>query len=211
MESANKNNSLFKKIDSYLFEQIDLFKTSSLYIKFVETLNSLSLEHRLVLNQLVTLFLISFPFIILLAVFISNFQLKKSLETKKEILQVSNDILSYQRELQTAKGFVFSYPPIKNSSDLDVKIRNALSKSSIDLKSVSTQNFQLDSSIPNIFRTNADIVFSKLNINQLVDLTSHLIRFEKIKISGLSISKDSANGLLKGKLQISHYGEERLQ
>jgi hypothetical protein len=206
VENTEKSISFFKKVDSYLFEKIDLCKASGPYLKFQELLTHIPLEHRPLFNQVITILLLLMPALIILVFFISNINLKSKLNTKKEILQIITEISSQQRELIMAKKNLATYPNITHKGELDQKIRQLITRANINPTSINTLNFNIDSSLPGIFRITSDIQFSKLSSSQLSEFFNLLLLQEKAKIRTLSIVKTPTEGLLRGQFQLTLYG-----
>lgn len=198
----------FKKIDSFIFEKIDQFKTGPVYLKLLELINNIPYEYRQHLNQSIILLLFIIPGIFLSVVFYTNYSLKQKLDIKKQILQKSTQILSTQSDLQETKRALFSYPVIKDQGDLDAKIRSSATKATIDLKNITTQDYLLENPTDQIFVSQLTVQFSKLSYPQLIDFLNQLMRFEKVKVSSITINKNPDLGLLDGNFQLTYYSEE---
>jgi len=84
---------IFKKIDRFLFNQVDTIKTHPEYLKIMEKLSSLDDQLKVIINQCISFMLIFFPLIIALFIFFQNYKLKNHKEVKFDILAKSQYII----------------------------------------------------------------------------------------------------------------------
>lgn len=202
MENVVKN-SLFKKIDSFVFKQVDLFKASQLYIKIQEPLNMIDDDLRLIINNVFSSVLVLIPLIFIGILMFNNYRLKKEINLKKEIISRSTEILVNKNEILNVAGNFFTNSNLDSDSAMNGRIKNLCSSIGLDPNKVNASNFTSEPSFAKSNKVIATINFSKLSTNDLANLLSGLLERERMRISGVNIRKNPNDTQLEGYFQVT--------
>lgn len=202
MEAVEKT-SLFKKIDSFVFKQVDLFKASPIFIKIQEPLNLIDDDLRLVVNNIISSILILIPLIFIGVLMFNNYRLKKEIALKKEIISRSSEILINKNEIQSVAGNFFTNSSIDSDAAMNGRIKNLSTSINLDPNKVNVSNFVSEPSFAKSNKVIATINFSKFSTNDLANLLSGLLEREKMRISGVSVRKNPTDMQLEGFLQVN--------
>lgn len=202
MEVAEKT-SLFKKIDSFVFKQVDLFKASPIYVKIQEPLNLIDDDLRLVINNILSCIVILIPLIFIGILMFNNYRLKKEITLKKEIINQSNEILLNKNEIQNFANNFFTNSTIDSDAAMNGRIKNLCSSIGMDPNKVNVSNFTTEPSFAKSNKVIATVNFSKLSTNDLANLLSGLLEKERMRISGVSIRKNPTDTQLEGYFQVN--------
>lgn len=197
MEVTEKS-SLFKKIDSFVFKQVDLFKASPVYIKIQEPLNLIDDDLRLIINNVISSVLILIPLIFIGILMFNNYRLKKEISLKKEIISRSNEILINKNEIQNVANNLFTNSSLDSDSAMNGRIKNLASSISLDPNKVNVSNFTTEPSFAKSNKIIATINFSKLSTNELTNFLNGLLERERMRISSVSIRKNQNDTQLEG-------------
>lgn len=203
MMEAVEKTSLFKKIDSFVFKQVDLFKASPVFIKIQEPLNLIDDDLRLVVNNIISSILILIPLIFIGVLMFNNYRLKKEITLKKEIISRSSEILINKNEIQSVAGNFFTNSSIDSDAAMNGRIKNLSTSINLDPNKVNVSNFVSEPSFAKSNKVIATINFSKFSTNDLANLLSGLLEREKMRISGVSVRKNPTDMQLEGFLQVN--------
>ncbi len=195
---------LFKTIDNFLFQKIDIIIQQQFYTNLIDTLGNLNDKSRRVMRELIGIVIVSIPVMIAVFIFILNMNLKNDIENKKEVLQLTNSIISKEKEYSRKSRFVFTNKRITTKNALNSSINSLLRKVKISPRNVTVKNFVNDDST-RIIRNTADLKFNQLSTNNIVDLIQKLVSTEKMKISSLTVKKDKKTKLLFGNIKINQF------
>lgn len=202
METVEKS-SLFKKIDSFVFKQVNLFKASPFYLKIQEPLNLIDDDLRLVVNNVLSSLLVLTPLILIGILMFNNYLLRKNVSLKKEIISRANEILVNKNEIINVTGNFISNSNIDSDAAMNGRVKNLCTSINLDPNKVSASNFQSENSFAKSNKITATINFSKLSTNDLINLLSGLLEREKMRITGVNIRKNSSDTQLEGFFQVN--------
>ncbi|MBF0206471.1 MAG: hypothetical protein HQK53_06245 [Oligoflexia bacterium] len=202
-----KISELHYNLDSRIFKQIDVLKNSYFYNKYLELLNSLQNDTKIVINQIIVLTTILSPLFLVFILFLSNYSFKRSVQLKAQTYQTARKIFDLDREIQQNKRLVLADQTIQNTNDLEQKIREIATINKIKLDNLIIENGKSLTVAGSYSHISEEVNFVKFSINDLVQFMQNLVTQQKIKITAVTIRKEESNQLLKGKFHISHYGQ----
>ncbi len=203
---SEEKKSLFKKIDSAIFKQIDGLRTDPSFSKVSDFLNNFSEQESRVIQQILSFLFLLIPYLFVLILFISNYQTKKEISLKKQVIE-EFDILNSNRENLLATGPQFlANSAIQSQSDIENRVRNILSSNSIDQSKISIKNFDVALSTSTFTKTFSTISFNKFGTNDFNSFLKNIIDLEKFKISKIKMSRDMELELLQGEVELLHLG-----
>ena len=136
-----KSKNVFIRIDEFIFQKLDLFKTDGSFQKINELLSNLDEEQKKVFAQVLTFTLILIPYLFVMVLWWGNHASKNRLEVKTQILEQISSLNSNRDALVYVSSNYVSPTAILGQEDLDNKIRNIISAANIDQSKVSVLNF----------------------------------------------------------------------
>lgn len=202
MEKIN----IFNKIDAFIFSRLDVLKGDTFFVKINEMLMTLDEKKQKITTQAITFSLLTLPFFLALGLWYFNFQNKKDIEIKKDILEQIALFDSTNAALGQLSFQAISPNGILAQNDLDNIIRNILSQNAIDQSKVSIKEFFPGSSDQHIIRSQATISFNRFGTQDLSKFLRMMIDREKFRILDVNFEKDTSNELLQGTMNIIHIG-----
>lgn len=198
--------SFFKKIDTAIFKQIDQLKNDPNFSKMSDLFTTLSEQESRILQQVMAFGVILLPYLVVAFLFWGNYQTKKTLQLKKQVLD-EFEILSSNRNNLLAQGPSLLAPSsLQGQSDLENRVRNVLSSNSIDQSKVSVTSFDVGMSSSTFTKSTSLIQFNKFGTQDFNMLLRNLIEMEKFKVSRVKLKKDVENDLLLGEIELLHLG-----
>lgn len=198
--------SFFKKIDTAIFKQIDQFKNDPNFNKISDLFTTLSEQESRLLQQILAFGVIILPYLVVAFLFWGNYQSKKTLQLKKQVLD-EYEILSSNRNNLLAQGPSLLAPnSLAGQSDLENRVRNVLSSNSIDQSKVNVSSFDVGMSSSTFTKSTSLIQFNKFGTQDFNMLLRNLIEMEKFKISRVKLKKDVETDLLLGEIELLHLG-----
>ena len=202
-----KSKNIFIKVDEFIFQKLDFFKTDASFQKLYEILTGLESEQQKLFAQLLTFTLIIIPYLFAMSLWWGNHKTKVNLEIKSQILeQIST--LNGNREAKAFVSSTYLAPvAILGQEDLDNKIRNLMSSSNIEQNKVHVLNFNQLSSTSSISKIEATLSFQNFGTQDFSNFMRALVEQEKFKVLRFSLEKQKATSLLNGEVSLMHLGK----
>ncbi len=195
----------FKKIDEFIFSQIDNLKASPTYQQMIDQVSSLDDESQKKINYSLSIFIVLFPILIILFLVWKNVDVNNSLKLKRNIQLSTSEISTKIRRLKNVEMGVIGPNIIASEEELQSAIKNILKSQNIAPDKFSVSEFNISESITNLKRVSALLGFRSLSINDLTNVLRELISTEKMIILDLVIKKDPSSELLTGSIKIYHH------
>ncbi len=206
---AKSTMSWFKKIDEEIFKKIDQLQNDPTFSKILEAMNSLSEQEKRITQQILSFVFIFTPFLVVLIMFYSNFQLKKTILTKKDVL-IEHDIYFSNRETLSAFGPQFLSPiPLLSSGDFESKLSNIISSQNLDADKVKLKNFEILEENNTFVKSLAILSIERFGSMDFSKLLKNLSSSDKFKIQKIQLNKTPENELLSGEIEFLHLGLNR--
>jgi hypothetical protein len=197
---------LFKKIDVSVFEKIDKFKSTPTYNNLQDFYNGLDEEQQKVFKAFIILIIFIIPMLLLGLILWQNNNLKKDLETRIALVTKANEIIGQRKSLRTVIPSILSENPIDGYDMMSSRISNLLSASGIDLSKLKINNYKGDPVTTGIMRSEADLKFSNISTDELMNIFINLIQREKFRVQNVAISRNAETNLLSGEFHAIHLG-----
>lgn len=202
-----KSKNLFIKIDEFIFQKLDFFKTDGSFQKMNELLTTLEEEHQKVFAQALTFTLLLIPYIFVVSLWWGNHNTKKRIEIKTQILEQIS-VLNGNRDALTNVSSSYLAPvAILGQEDLDNKIRNIMSVSNIDQSKVSILNFNQVSTTSTIAKIEAVLSFKNFGTQDFSNFMRSMVETEKFKVQRINLVKNKSTNLLQGEVSLMHLGK----
>lgn len=203
-----KNNiSLFQRMDSFLFIQIDNLKKSPFYLKIRTPISQFEEDHPSTLSNVAIATLITIPLIFALLFFASNNTLKDEIEMKKQMIESSNNILETLKNINQSTHRIFSSTQIMSVTEFNEQISALANETGADTSKIKLSNLKTDNPTPHIRLAEIDLNFTQMTTEELTNFMSALLLTKKLKISSIDISRKEADNLLTGKIHLMHYSK----
>lgn len=195
-----KFKSLFKSIDSFIFEKIPSIKANSIYESIQDFLESLNDEKKEFISKAISLCILLLPLIIMLFFILGYSQSMGELKMKKDIYQKVTSLISEQKQLSQNQRKSISSSSPKTKSALESKVKYLLGRKGINSHNVKIQDFKTESLSGSIQKNEATLLFNDLNPRDLISFITDLLHQEKVKITSIDVQQK--NNKLEGKLPI---------
>lgn len=202
---------LFLKLDEFFFQKLDLLKTEGVFQKFDDLTANLNESQQKIIVQVLTFTLVFLPYIFVAVLWWGNYQTKKNLDIKKQII---DQIAMFDGNKGTLNNLSSNYlapSPINSQVDLDNKIRNIMSQNSINTQKVSIVKYNTTSSSINMTKIEADLKFMDFGTADFSNFVRGMIESDKFKITKISLDKKVETSLLQGTISIMHMGQNSPQ
>ncbi len=199
---STTRESFFKKIDTFVFKQVDLFKASPVYSKIQEPLAMVDEDIRLYINNSISFALVIIPIIFIGIFAYSNFSLKKELKLKSDILMTGQEIIANRNEINTASMALINNSSVDSDASLAQRLKNMGTGSRIDPNKISVSQFIAESSFAKSNKVTASVTISKFSINDLTNFLTGILQREKMKISGMSLRRNEKESQLEGNIHV---------
>lgn len=198
-------NSIFKRIDTEIFQWVDKLKSHPNYQSFLDFYTGLEDEQKKTFKITTLALLFVLPLILLGFLFFQNHSLKQDFNKRVEIFSKANEILSKNQGVRQVSSNILSQNPIDSSEMIIAKISNTLSPMGVDLNKIRVANFESNEISSSIISSQAEFSFSNMSVNELMDTFIGLIRREKFRIETLHINRNETTSLLSGQFLGIHY------
>ncbi len=196
---------LFKKIDRAVFEQIDKFKQSPNYSGVQDFYNGLDEDQQKIFKAVLNLVLLILPCLFLGFLWWQNTTMKEDLSLRTQTLQKSLEIISQKESLAEVGPRILASNPIDSESMLSSRLGNMLAGTSVDLSRVRTSNFTTELISSGVNRTEADVQFTNLSTDELMNLFTNMIQRERFRIQSVDITRGEDSNLLSGQFHVIHF------
>ncbi len=203
MEDMNtENNSLFKNIDNFLFEQVSTLKKSLSVEKMTDTVRSFPEEKQILLNQVSNIALLLLPFLILLIFFLFSMIKSSELNDQKEIHNVMSLVKTNQGKLNKLTNVLVTRTIIEDKRFFVDDLNKILERRDFPVRKISVDNYDDGQRGATLKVIRAEIKFESIANNSLKTLLSQLQVKYKAKVLDLAINKDTKESRLSGSLNI---------
>jgi hypothetical protein len=202
---TNTSIPLFKKIDRSMFERIDKFKLTPGYNSLQDFYNSLEEEQQKVFKASVIFALFLLPTLLLALIWWQNQSLKVDLGNRIALIAKANEIIGQRIGVREVAPAILSENPIDGQSMLTSRMSNLLSALNIDLSKIQVKDFEGNMVSGTIMRSEADVSFSNLSTDELMNIFTAMIQREKFRIQSVDINRNAETNLLQGQFHAIHF------
>lgn len=202
-----EKQSFFIKIDEFIFSKLDLLKSEGVSQKFNDMVSGLDEDQQKVIAQVTTFALILIPFIFVAILWWGNSQTKKSLVTKKQIIEQIALFDGNNNALNNISSSYLAPAAIESQNEMDNKIRNILSTNAIDQSKVQITNFHQASTSSKVGKIEAEVAFNDFGTSDFSNFMRSLIEMERFKVLKVDLQKNKETNLLRGAISLMHMGQ----
>ncbi len=201
----NNGISVFKKIDEFVFGQIENFKGSASYQQLMDLTSGLDDDAQRKANYAISITIVLLPILIIFFLIWQNVDVQKSLKTKRDIQVLTSEISSKIRRLKNVETNVIGPSIIASDGELQNALNGILKPFNVSSDKINISDFEVTESSTNLKRVSASINYRDFSLNQLTGFLGILIAKEKMIIPDFYIKKDATSELLTGKIKIYHH------
>ena len=132
---------LFRKVDQYLFEKIDIMKKSPGYQNFQDTFQALDEEQQKLAKLVVTVLMFAIPAIFIFTFWATNYSLQSDLDLRKKIVNRAQEIIKQQKRTESLTSTLLSSDVVDSQDTLNSVIITYLNGTGIDLSKFKINDF----------------------------------------------------------------------
>lgn len=200
-------SNFFNLLDQLIFNKIDTLKSDPNYSKINDYLITLDEKQQRAFSQAAALITILIPVLVVAVFFFMNYQTKKDISIKEQIIEQIAEFDSSNNSLNYLTTSIISPMAITTENELDNKIRNILSQNGIAQTKVSISDFNPISTTENITKFSATLNITRFANQDFSKFMKAISDREKMKILDANLQKDNETNLLTGSLNIMHIGK----
>ncbi|MBC7540918.1 MAG: hypothetical protein H7281_19005 [Bacteriovorax sp.] len=203
----DKSKNVFIKIDEFIFQKLDFFKSDASFQKINELLVSLDEDQQKLFAQLLTFTLIIIPYLFVMTLWWGNHKARVNHDVKSQILEQVSTLNGNKETLANVSSTYLAPVAILGAEDLDNKIRNLMSANSIEQSKVRVLNFTQVSTTSSIAKIEAILSFQNFGTLDFSNFVRTLVEQEKFKVLRISLIKNKTTNLLSGEVSLMHLGK----
>tara|TARA_R110002072_G_scaffold276051_1_gene437431 strand:- start:172354 stop:172974 length:621 start_codon:yes stop_codon:yes gene_type:complete len=199
---------VFKKLDEFLFLQMDSIRNNPQYKMILTKLESLPDDAQKAINYGVSLLLISIPIVALLFIFIGNLSLKSELSTKNEIKSIITTINNQKSSIKSLGADIIAPFPLMNKSDLDRRLSTAVRTFGLSPSKLQGVKLDVQRETGGIIQSLALVRVSDVSSTEFSSLLKALVINEKMKIKTFNLNKNPKKSSIYGDIELIHFGRK---
>lgn len=201
-ENTVEENSIFKTIDDYLFEQMGNLKKSQFAEKMTDTIRSFPEEKQILLNQASNILILFLPLVVLIIFTIISVIQSASLADQKEISNTMVLIKENEGKLNKLTNTYTARSVIEDKRSFVDDFTKSLERKGFPVDKLSIDNYDDAIRGSSIKVIKAEISFKEIANKSLKTLLLEIQNIYKAKITNLKINKDIKKSRLSGSLSI---------
>lgn len=202
---------LLKRLDTYIFQQLDEFRKTPGFAKIHEFYGGLEDEHQKVFKWVLLLSTFLIPFFLVLIMGLQNYSLSNEVDTRIALVERMQQIITQNSEVGGLSGQIAAPTAFNSQDELNSRLSSALASSGVDLAKIRVNNFSTESVSALLTRSEADFKFDGISTDQLMGVLTTLLQRERFRISAVQIKRNNDTNLLEGSFHGVHFGETQLQ
>lgn len=199
------SSSISKKIDEFIFGQVDNFKNSSTYQQVMDQFLALDDNVQKHLNQFFAILVVLIPIILIVILEIQNFKLMETLNTKRDIYSALAETSLKSKRLSYIEKRILGPRQVTSQAKLQNVLNQIIKSAGIKGDKIKVSGVTTADISPNLGRLSATIKFNGFSTPNITNFLKDLIKKEKFVIPKLSIQKNKTSELLEGDILIQHH------
>lgn len=204
--SSHTTYSFFEKMDRAMEKGIIALQGSQFYSQGADAFDNLDDDIRKIMRQLTGLVIVFLPLVLCLTLLTINSCKESDIEMKQEILKLSQNYSSKQKNIAQSSRHLISTKEILNQQQLMNIIEETVSAAGISAHSFTIKEFNQTNVTKSIAKTSAHITFEKMVLGHLMTIIQNLSNTSRIHTVDIQIKKDEKE-LLFGFLNTAHYAK----
>ncbi len=197
---------MFKNIDNFFFQYIELFKSSNTFQQFSSKFYSMDDVKQKRISRLLSFSTFILPLLIIGMLFISNCNTISEINTKKNILTSASNIEKKLASFSNIKRSFVSFTKINNESDVKNLINKISQNSTLNAETIIINDFKSNNIMDNLSKTEFNLKFKNINNTELADLFEGLMK-EQINIININLFLSENKNSINGDLNLALLGK----
>ncbi|RLA65407.1 MAG: hypothetical protein DRQ88_03345 [Epsilonproteobacteria bacterium] len=199
------SSSITKKIDEFVFGQVDSFKNSSIYQQIMDQFSTLDDSAQKHINQFFAILVVFVPIILIVVLEIQSYKIGTRLNIKRNLYNSLAETSIKSRRLSFIERKVLGPRKITSQNELQDIINQIIKSIGIRGNKIKLTGVTTSDLSPNLGKLSATIRFNSFSTPNVTNLLRDLIKKEKMVITKLSINKNTRTELLEGEFLIHHH------
>ncbi len=195
--------SIMKPIDNMVANNVEKFKETAEYQKFLDTYNAWEDKIQNIFKGALLALIIFIPLLLILVFTLFNFSARNDLHLSEEIISTGNAIIATSVSAK-AKARQYFGRSITTKSDFEREISNALPGQGIDASKILIGEFSSDE-VDGVNEIRAELKFTGISSKNLFGLFNAIGIRKKMKVDQVNLKKNKQTNLLEGTLSVIQF------
>jgi hypothetical protein len=200
-----ENSSISKKIDEFIFGQVENFKNSATYQQFMDQFSGLDDSAQKYTNHIFAVLVVLIPLLLIGVLEFQNYKLKSVLNIKRDIYSSLGETSLKSKRLSQIEKRILGPRKITSQGKLQEVLNQIVKASGLKGDKIKLANVTTNNILANLGRLDATIKFNGFSTPNLTNLLRDLIKKEKMVIPKLSVVKNNTKETLEGEILIYHH------
>jgi len=201
----DNSSSISKKIDEFVFGQVDNFKNSSTYQQFIDQFSGLDDSAQKHINHFFAILVVLIPLILIGIVEVQSYKMSKTLDIKREIYNSLGETSIKSKRLSLIEKRILGPRKITSQNELQSILNQIIKATGLKEDKIKITGVKTSNILKNLGRLDATIKFNSFSTPNLTNFLRDLIKKEKMVIPKLSVIKNKTSELLEGEILIHHH------
>lgn len=189
---------MMKSLDGFVFKKLEDLQSNREFQKVLDSYSNLDEKPQDLVKALMALALVLVPAAVIALFYGMNSSLVGELESKKELLEVSQKIIQEKSGIQGAQRRFLGTTFVSSMNDMQSLVSRAIGMAGIDPSKISVSNFNALEQEGFITQATIDMKFTGLSSSEMFSLISSLSERQKVRFDEVSVKKNAGNNLLDG-------------
>ena len=199
---------IMKSLDAFVFKKLEVLQANKEFQKIMDSYSNLDEKPQELVKAFMALALVLAPAAVIALFFGMNSSLMGELESKKELLEVSQKIIQEKSGIQGAQRRFLGTTFISSMNDMQSLVSRAIGMAGIDPSKISVSNFNAVEQEGFITQATIDMKFTGLSSSEMFSLISALSERQKARFDEISVKKNAGNNLLDGIATLLYLSKE---
>lgn len=201
---------IMEPLDRAIFQKLEELQSNREVQRVLDSYSNLDEKPQEVVKALMALSLFVLPLFAITIFYGMNSSLKSSLETKKELLEVSQNIIREKAGVQSAQRRFLGTTFVGSMNDMQGLISSALGSAGIESSKISVSNFDPIEQDGFITEARVDLKFQGLSSAEFFNLVGTLTERHRVKFDEVSVKKNESTNLLEGIATLVYLSKDNL-
>jgi hypothetical protein len=201
---------LIKRLDTYIFTQLDEFRKTPGHAKIIDFYGSLEDESQKVFKWLLLASTFIIPFLLVAVIWWQNSAIENELNMRIALVERMQQIITQNSEVGGLSSSIAAPTAFTSQDELSGRLSSTISSVGLDISKIRINGFTSEVVSPLLTRSEADFKFDGVSTDQLMGLLTALLQRERFRISAVQINRNNEANLLEGSFHGVHFGETQL-
>ena len=199
---------IMRPIDNAILGKVEELQSIKEVQKVLDLYSNMDEKPQEIVKIALAAILFIIPAIVIFIFIGLNSSLKGELETKQELLTLSQNIVKQKAGLQNVKRDVLGRVFISNMGDMQGLVSGAATAAGVDSSKISVSKFQATEHEGLITQATMDMKFNNLSSTEFFGLVNTLNSRQKVRFEQITVNKNSSSNLLEGVATIHYYSQD---